>query len=118
VGGIFCDLAKAFDCVNHDILLSKLNFYGITGKANEWIKSYLKNRYQRVEINNKNSSHNAFSNWGIIKHSVPQGSILGPLLFLLYINDLSKTINNKSKPILYADDTSIIFKNSKIEDFK
>ncbi|PNF17558.1 hypothetical protein B7P43_G15556, partial [Cryptotermes secundus] len=118
VGGIFCDLAKAFDCVNHDILLSKLNFYGITGKANEWIKSYLKNRYQRVEINNKNSSHNAFSNWGIIKHGVPQGSILGPLLFLLYINDLSKTINNKSKPILYADDTSIIFKNSKFENFK
>jgi hypothetical protein len=54
VGGIFCDLAKAFDCVNHDILLSKLNFYGITGKANEWIKSYLKNRYQRAEIK-KNS---------------------------------------------------------------
>jgi hypothetical protein len=50
VGGIFCDLAKTFDCVNHDILLAKLNFYEITGKANEWIKSYLKNRYQRVEI--------------------------------------------------------------------
>jgi hypothetical protein len=60
VGGIFCDLAKAFDCVNHDILLSKLNFYGITGKANKWIKSYLKNRYQREEIKNKHFSSNAF----------------------------------------------------------
>jgi hypothetical protein len=118
VGGIFCDLAKAFDCVNHGILLLKLNLYGITGKANEWIKSYLENRYQRVEIKNKNFSSNAFSDWGIIKHSVSQGSILGPLLFLLYINDLSKTINKKSKPILFADDTSIIFTNSKSEDFK
>jgi hypothetical protein len=67
VGRIFCDLTKAFDFVNHDILLAKLNFYGITVKANEWMKSYLKNRYQRVEIKNKNSSPNAFSNWGIIK---------------------------------------------------
>jgi hypothetical protein len=101
-----------------EVGMMKLNFYGITDKANEWIKSYLKNRYQRVEIKNKNSSPNAFSNWGIIKHGVPQGSILGPSLFLLYINDLSKTINKKSKPILIADDTSKIFKNSKFEDFK
>jgi hypothetical protein len=61
MGVIFCDLAKAFDCVNHDILLSKLNFYGITGKANEWIKSYLENSHQRVEIKNTNFSPNAFS---------------------------------------------------------
>jgi hypothetical protein len=60
MGKIFCDLAKAFDCVNHEILLSKLNFFGVTGKANEWIKSYLKNKYQRVEIKNKNFSSNAF----------------------------------------------------------
>jgi hypothetical protein len=67
VAGICCDLVKAFDCVNHDILLSKLNFYGITGKAKDWIESYLRDRYQRVEIQNKNSNHNSFSNWGVIR---------------------------------------------------
>ena len=118
VGGIFCDLAKAFDSVNHAILLSKLNSYGITGKANDWFKSYLRERYQKVEIQSKNCNHNSFSNWGIIKHGVPQGSIVGPLLFLLYINDLSKTINRKVKPILFADDTSIIFTNSNPRNFK
>jgi hypothetical protein len=71
-----------------------------------------------VEIKNKNFSSNAFSDWGIIKHGVPQGSILGPLRFLLYVNDLSKTINKKSKAILFADDNSIIFTNSKSKDFE
>jgi len=63
-----------------DILLYKLNFYGINGKAYEWIKSYLRNRYQRVEIKNKNFNHNTFLDWGVTKHSVPQGSFLGLLL--------------------------------------
>jgi hypothetical protein len=58
-----------------------------------YVTTYLRNRYQRVEIKNKNISPNAFSNWGVTKHSIPQGSILGPLLFLLYINHLSKIIN-------------------------
>jgi hypothetical protein len=89
IGRIFCDLAKAFDCINHYTLLFKLNFCGINSKANKWIKSCLRDRYQRVEINNKNCSHHTASKWGKIRNSVPKGSILVPLLFLLYINDFS-----------------------------
>jgi hypothetical protein len=114
VGGIFCDLAKAFDCLNHDILLFKLNFYGITGNAYEWIKSYLSNRFQRVEIKNENPNYKTLSDWGVTTYGVPQGSILDPLLFLLYVNDLSKTINGISKPVLFADDISVIVTSSKL----
>ena len=83
VGGIFCDLHKAFDWVNHDILSSKMEFYGIISKANNLIKSYLQNRYQRILI--KKDLINYCSDWELITERVPQGSILGPLFFLLYI---------------------------------
>jgi len=106
MGGIFCDLQKAFDCVIYNILLTKLKFYGITGKMHKLIKSYLEGRYQKVVLNNK--SRDSSSNWGKITHSVPQGSILGPFLFLLYINDLPQITNENSKIIPYADDTSLI----------
>jgi hypothetical protein len=76
VGGLFCDLQKGFDCVNHDILLAKIEFYGITGIAYNLIRSYLANRYQRT-TNNKLSC-----TWENVKHGVSQGSVLGPLLFL------------------------------------
>ena len=88
VGGIFCDLSKAFDCVNHEMLLSKLHIYGIQGITIGWFRSYLTNRKQKVEIKSPNSTHNILSDWGILKHGVPQGSIFGPLLLLVYINDL------------------------------
>jgi hypothetical protein len=84
VGGIFCDLQKAFDCVNHEILMEKLEFYGIQGKFSSLIKSYLKERFQRVILGNS-SYKGKSSNWKQIKNGVPQGSILGPLLFLIYI---------------------------------
>jgi hypothetical protein len=110
VGGIFCYLRKAFDCVSHEILLSKLEFYGIKGIFGTLIKSYLKDRYQRVTI--KDTANNpTFSDWKPIKHGVPLGSILDPLLFLLYINDLSMVTGKNAKLILYADDTSFIIAN-------
>jgi hypothetical protein len=74
-------------------------------------------RYQRVEIKNINFSHQIASKWGKIRHGIPQGSILGPLLFLLYVNDLPNFVKNKSKPILFGDDTSIIVTNSIPTDF-
>ena len=95
VGGIFCDLQKAFDCVNHNLLLPKLEFHGITGTAYKLIKSYPEGRYQRVVLNNM--SFDSYSKWGEIKHGVPQGLLLGPLLLLIHINDLPKISNDNSK---------------------
>jgi hypothetical protein len=97
--------------------LSKLEFYGITGRDNVLYKSYINDRHQRVLIYNKNHSYSTLSNWAKIKHGVPQDSILGPLLFLLYINDLPKIINNKSLLILFSDDTSILFTSSKLSNY-
>ena len=116
VGGIFCDLQKAFNCVNHDILLTKLKFYGITGITHKLIKSYLQGRYQRVVLNNHSSS--SCSKWGEITHGVHQGSILGPLLFLLYVNDLPQITNENFKIVLFGEDTSIIITNPSPSNFE
>lgn len=99
----FLDLAKAFDTVDHKILLDKLYNYGIRGKAHKLIKSYLDNRKQRVKVNNTNSDFNT------IETGVPQGTILGPLLFIIYINDMLKKIPEPSI-LSYADDTVVIVK--------
>ena len=81
-----CGLTKAFDTVDHEILLSKLDYYGICGISNNWFKSYLSNRKQFVSINSYDSG------LAEINCGVPQGSILGPLLFLFYINGLNQAI--------------------------
>lgn len=107
VGAVFLDLAKAFDCVDHAILISKLPYYGLDGKVLLWIQNYLTDRTQRVYLENDQSA------WSKVAIGVPQGSILGPLLFTLYINDLPTVINHCDVNI-YADDTEIHSSNSSL----
>ena len=99
-GAIFLDLSKAFDTVSHTLLLKKLEYYGFRGKSYSLIKSYLQNRKQYVSVSKCNSGLKT------MKHGVPQGSVLGPLLFLLYINDFTNCLHYTSS-IMYADDTTI-----------
>lgn len=102
VCGIFIDLEKAFDTVNHDILCDKLNYYGLRGKINDLIRSYLSNRKQYVSINGIDSEMR------IIDCGVPQGSSLGPLLFLIYINDFHFCLKETNSGH-FADDTYMLF---------
>jgi hypothetical protein len=96
VGGVFCDLQKAFDCVDHDILLSKINWYGISGKEHKLLSSYLKNRHHRVIITNKSKQY--YSKWEPIRFGIPQGSILGPLFFYNVYECSPKNYSGPGKP--------------------
>lgn len=103
--GVFLDFAKAFDTVDHSILLMKLWKYGFRGTPHSWFTSYLSDRYQKVTVGNSESSKQ------LITHGIPQGSTLGPLLFLLYINDITNS-SEKLSFRLFADDTNIFFSSS------
>ena len=100
--GVFIDLSKAFDIVDHYILIAKLKQYGIQGNNIRWFESYLSDQKQYIAYNNKSTSFKD------ITCGVPQGSILGPLLFLIYVNDLPN-VSNMLDPIMFADDTSLFF---------
>ena len=104
--GVFIDLSKAFDTVDHKILLKKLNLYGINGSNIHWFENYLTNRKQFLTFNDKNTP---FAN---ITCGVPQGSILGPLLFLIYVNDLCSASNILDP--MFADDTNLFYSHQNI----
>ena len=97
---IYIDLSRAYDTLNHDILIHKLNYYGVKGSELKLFENYLSNRKQYTEVNGSKS------NTQMIQTGESQGSILGTLLFLLYINDLPASSNN-FKMIIYADDTTL-----------
>ena len=111
IGALFLDLRKAFDLVDHTILLHKLKLYNFSANSIKLIESYLSNRYQIVQVGSKLSSRR------LVKAGVPQGSILGPLLFLIYINDLAFEIQ-KSVVDLYADDATLYAKHKNVQDIE
>ena len=106
---VLVDLKKAFDTFDHEILLMKLEIYGIKGPALSLLRSYLANRTQKCQINGSTSSER------IIKCGEPQGSIVGPLLLLVYINDLPNCLN-RTNPRLFADDTNLTATGESISD--
>jgi hypothetical protein len=119
VGSIFYDLEKkTCDTVNHTLLIKKLPYCGITGKSKLLIESCLSNRYQRVQLDNLIQNSNAVSRWTKVKHGIPQGSVLSPLLFLLYINDLPIAVTHNAIAILFTDDTRLLITSQNVHEFQ
>ena len=105
---LFIDLSKAFDTLEHTVLLSKLNKYGIRGLANEWYKNYLQNRKLRVKCLISSTGRIEYSQYKAVNYGTPQGLCLGPLIFLIFTNDLHIQLENSSSiDLLFADDTTL-----------
>jgi len=111
--GIYLDLKKAFDTVNHKILLEKMYNYGIRGQVYRWFSSYLSERQQFVQVNGCDSQSKC------INCGVPQGSVLGPLLFILYVNDIGNCLSEgDGQLLLFADDTNVLMKGRILNELK
>ena len=108
-GALLMDLSKAFDCIDHEQLIAKLHAYGFDRWAQLMIHSYLSQRRQRVKING------SFSTWKEVQKGVPQGSVLGPLLLNVHINDIF-LLMNRAETCNYADDTTICIRGSEVEN--
>src|SRR5436190_1977515 len=115
----FFDLCKAFDLVRHEILLMKMQKIGITGACLQWVESYLTGRYQYVEIDGTQENNNVKVKSSIkrITTGVPQGSILGPLLFIIFINDIVENISEDNL-VIFADDTNFVNTNKTVNELE
>lgn len=122
--GIFMDLSKAFDSISHETLLNKLKLLGLSKIALNWFGSYLSNRTQYVEVSTttENKTIKYRSSMKVIKHGVPQGSILGPLLFLCYVQGIPSILNTingvRNKLVLYADDSNLLVSSKNYDDLE
>lgn len=116
--GVFLDFSKAFDCLGHDLIIQKLKSLGITGTAKKWLKSYLEGRSQLVELRQtKNGvTKEVKSNPLPVNRGIPQGSVLGPALFILFTNDMPQYLEDHCKTLMYADETTLLLSGHLVDE--